>query len=150
MSTRNQLSLLAVIAAAAVVGACSDEGPEPLTAPTGLSTTSITQTDVALGWNAVTGATGYSIERAAVGGTFAQVGASASTSYTDTGLQKETVYTYRVKATRDTETSPASDPLVVTTQGDVPLNAPTNVQAEELGETSVHVTWTAAANAEGV
>lgn len=151
MSTRNRWALLTAIAGVIAMGACSnnDNGPDALTAPTGLSTTAIGQNEVSLSWNAVTGATGYQIERSGVGGSFSQVGTATTTSYTDTGLQQETVYTYRVKATRNSETSAASDPLTVETQGEVALDPPTNVQAEELGETLVHITWTAAANATG-
>ncbi|MBF8189547.1 cellulose binding domain-containing protein [Nonomuraea sp. K274] len=75
-----------------------------------------------MGWTAATddnGVTGYDILRApgASGGTFTQVGTSATTSYGDTGLTPSTTYRYQVRA-RDAagNTSAVSNTAQVTTQ----------------------------------
>ncbi|MFG1617412.1 PHB depolymerase family esterase [Nonomuraea wenchangensis] len=95
----------------------------PPTAPAGLTASGTTTTGTSLTWTASTddtGVTGYEILRApgATGGTFAQVGTSATTSYTDTGLSASTTYRYQVRA-RDAagNVSPVSGTVQITTQG---------------------------------
>jgi chitodextrinase len=53
-----------------------------------------------------------------MGGTFTQVGTSATTSFTDTGLTANTTYRYQVRA-RDAadNVSPVSNTVQITTQG---------------------------------
>ncbi|MEV6037891.1 fibronectin type III domain-containing protein [Nonomuraea sp. NPDC052116] len=94
----------------------------PPTAPAGLAASATTSTGTTLGWTASTddtGVAGYDILRApgASGGTFTQVGASATTSFSDTGLTPSTTYRYQVRA-RDAagNTSPVSNTAQVTTQ----------------------------------
>ncbi len=68
----------------------------PPSAPTSLAASGTTSTSTVLGWTASTdnvGVTGYRIYR---GGT--QVGTTAGTTYTDTGLTPSTAYSYTVKA----------------------------------------------------
>lgn len=65
-------------------------------APTGLTVTGKTSGSVSLSWSASTdntGVTAYDVYRAGV-----QVGSSATTSFTDTGLTASTAYSYTVKA----------------------------------------------------
>ncbi|MFB9472614.1 cellulose binding domain-containing protein [Nonomuraea salmonea] len=94
----------------------------PPTAPSGLAASGTTSTGTSLSWTAATddtGVSGYDVLRAtgASGGTFAQVGTSATTSYADTGLTPATTYRYQVRA-RDAagNTSPVSGTVQVTTQ----------------------------------
>ncbi|MBI5734049.1 MAG: hypothetical protein HY973_03870, partial [Candidatus Kerfeldbacteria bacterium] len=66
------------------------------TVPTGLSATAVSSSGINLSWTASTdavGVTGYKIYR---GGT--QIGISATTSYSDTGLTASTLYSYTVAA----------------------------------------------------
>lgn len=84
------------------------------TAPTGLSSPSKTATSVSLSWNASTdnvGVAEYVIYRNGI-----QVGTSASTSFTNSGLTASTAYSYTVRA-RDAagNLSAASSTLSVTT-----------------------------------
>ncbi|MEV4101986.1 cellulose binding domain-containing protein [Nonomuraea sp. NPDC049649] len=95
----------------------------PPTAPSGLTASGTTADGTNLSWAASTddvGVAGYDILRApgATGGTFAQVGTSATTSYSDTGLTPSTTYRYQVRA-RDAagNLSPVSDTVQVTTSG---------------------------------
>ena len=88
----------------------------PPSVPTNLSVTGTTTSTVSLSWNPSTAGTyaiaGYKIYR---GGT--QVGTSAGTNYTDTGLTASTTYTYTVAA-YDTNgnTSAQSGSVNATTQ----------------------------------
>jgi hypothetical protein len=68
------------------------------------SPNAVTSTQINLSWaasNDNVGVTGYLVERCQGVGcsNFAQIGTSATTSYSDTGLTPSTVYNYRVRAT---------------------------------------------------
>ena len=66
--------------------------------PTGLTATP-GNGQVALAWNASSGATSYNVKRATVsGGPYTVVASPTSTSYTDTGLTNGTTYYYVVSA----------------------------------------------------
>jgi len=74
------------------------------TAPTGLTATPTSSTQITLTWTASTdnvGVTAYLIERCQGSGctTFGQIGTSAGTTFSDTGLTTSTSYSYRVRAT---------------------------------------------------
>ncbi len=98
------------------------------TAPTGLKTTTVSGTSVALSWTASTdnvGVTGYKIFR---NGT--QVATSATTSYTNTGLTYGTTYSYTVAAYDAAgNTSAQTAALSVTTRktGDIDGNGAVNI-----------------------
>jgi poly(hydroxyalkanoate) depolymerase family esterase len=64
-------------------------------APTGLAVTGTTDTAASLTWNAVTGATGYTVYR---NGTQITTSAVTGTTYTDSGLSAGTTYAYTVAA----------------------------------------------------
>jgi fibronectin type 3 domain-containing protein len=77
---------------------------QPPTAPSGLTATAASVSQINLSWTASTdnvGVTGYMLERCQGTGctTFAQIAAPASAAYLDTGLTANTSYSYRVKAT---------------------------------------------------
>jgi hypothetical protein len=101
------------------LGACSDDstGPdEAPAAPTNVQAVAASASSVNVTWTAVTGATGYIVERApGVGGAFAQVGTPADASLADGGLEAATVYRYRVYASNSAGTSAASAEVAVTT-----------------------------------
>ena len=76
--------------------------------PTGLSAT-VGDAQVALGWTAVSGATGYKVYR---GGTL--VGSPTAASYTDTGLSNGTSYSYTVSAVNSAGESAVSSAVSAT------------------------------------
>jgi chitinase len=69
--------------------------PVGFSAPTGLVATPVSSTQINLTWNAVTGATGYDVERNSV-----IVASPTTNSYNDTGLSPSTTYSYRVRGTQ--------------------------------------------------
>jgi hypothetical protein len=87
-------------------------------APTGLTASAVSSSQINLSWSASSGATSYSVERSSSsGGTYTQiVSGVTSTSYNNTGLSASTAYYYRVKATNTAGTSSASAVANATTQ----------------------------------
>jgi chitodextrinase len=79
----------------------------------------------------------------------------SSTAYTDTGLTPDTEYTYTVRA-RDTggQTGPLSPATRIRTATDGgtdrPPSAPGTPGADDIGETSIKLSWTAATDDRGV
>ncbi|MCZ8518541.1 MULTISPECIES: cellulase family glycosylhydrolase [Paenibacillus] len=67
---------------------------------------------VALSWNAVTGASGYTVKRATVsGGPYSAVGTVTGTGYIDTGLANAATYYYVVSASNTAGSGPDSAPV---------------------------------------
>lgn len=75
----------------------------PPTAPTSLTATAASATQINLSWTASTdnvGVTGYKVERCsgAACSNFAQIATPTTTTFNDTGLNASTSYSYRVRA----------------------------------------------------
>ena len=103
------------------------------TAPTGLSATAFSSTEINLSWtDASSDETGFKIERApdvsGSPGTFAQIyiQEANATTYRDTGLTANTKYWYRVRATNacGDSTYSNSEPATTTGGNPTPLSAP--------------------------
>ena len=130
----------------------------PPTAPTSLTATAVSSTQVNLSWTASTdnvGVTGYKVERCQGAGctTFAQIATPTATSYNDTGLTSNTSYSYRVRAsdaagnlsgysTVASATTPVPD-----TQ---PPTVPTGLSATSISSSQINLSWTASTDNVGV
>lgn len=87
-----------------------------LSAPTGLTATVASSTQINLAWSAVAGATGYVLERSANGTSgWAQIATPSGTSFNNSGLMASTVYYYRVRATNSVNASANSATATATT-----------------------------------
>ncbi|WP_299532787.1 chitinase [uncultured Streptomyces sp.] len=75
-------------------GGGTDPAPTIPAAPSGLAAGAVTSSSVALSWNAVSGATGYTVYRDGV-----KAATATGTSATVTGLAADTAYTFSVRAT---------------------------------------------------
>ncbi len=101
---------------------------------------------IGLNWAAATGATSYNIKRSTTSGSsYAQYGSSTSTSFTDNSASNGTNYYYVVTAVggggeSSTSTQASAKPLTTL------VAIPTALKANA-GDTSVALTWTAAAGA---
>ncbi|MFI8890892.1 chitinase [Streptomyces paradoxus] len=91
-------------------GGGTDPGPTVPAAPSGLRVSGTTSSSVSLTWNAVSGATGYTVHR---DGT--KVTAVSGTSATVTGLAASTSYSFQVTATNAAGESPKSAAVTGTT-----------------------------------
>jgi chitodextrinase len=119
----------------------------PPTAPSNLTATTGSQ-QVSLSWDASTdnvSVAGYYIYRSG-----AQVGQTAGTSYTDTGLTDGTSYSYYVEAYDEAgNVSVASNTVSATPADTTPPTAPTNLVATA-GNTQVSLSWFASTDNVGV
>ena len=120
--------------------------------PTGLATSAVDQTSATLSWTASTdnvGVTGYRLFR---GGS--QVGTSATTSYSYTGLTCATTYTLGVAAVDAAgNVSGTATKSVTTTACPADTTAPstpTGLATSAIGQTSATLSWTASTDNVGV
>ena len=114
LSTATALALLGA-------AACSDDdggsGPTGLAAPAGVTATQISSTSVRVSWNAVSGASGYLVQRAAEPNltTFAQIGGVLSGTSLDDNVTEGVAYSYRVASVSASDTSDFSATVDFTT-----------------------------------
>ncbi len=131
----------------------------PPTAPSNLTATASSATQVNLAWTASTdnvGVTGYIVERCSGTGcaNFVQIATPTTTTFNDTGLTASTSYFYRVRATDAagnlsgySNTSSAATPAAPDT---TPPTAPTNLTATAASPTQINLAWTASTDNVGV
>jgi fibronectin type 3 domain-containing protein len=113
-------------------------------APTGVSATGVSTSQINLSWTATTGAAGYTVQRSTTsGGPYSTVGSPATASFSDTGLTVGTTYYYVVEAVNASGTSAASTQVSATT---VPA-APTGVSATAVSASQVNLSWSATTGA---
>ena len=114
-------------------------------APTGVNVTA-GNTQVALTWNASSGATSYNVKRSTTnGGPYTTISSPTSTSYTDTGLTNGTAYYYVITAVNSAGESGNSSQVSATPNVAVPA-APTGLVATP-GNAQVSLSWNASTGA---
>jgi hypothetical protein len=120
-------------------------------APSSLTATADSATQITLSWAAATctiGTVSYSVESCAGGGctNFAPIATTSATAYINTGLNQWTTYRYRVRATDGSGNfsaySAIASALTPFADSQAPT-APTNVAATAPSSTQISVTWTA-------
>jgi fibronectin type 3 domain-containing protein len=118
--------------------------PYPLPgAPTGLVVTPGNAQN-GLNWNAVSGATGYFVQRKLSGASYSFSTTVATNNYVDTGLTNGTQYIYRIAAITGAGTGSNSSEV----GGTPKLDAPTGISATP-GSAQVTISWNAVPNANG-
>jgi hypothetical protein len=129
------------------------------TVPSNLAATPAGSTQISLSWTAGTETggtiTSYLVERCAgvncanTPSTFAQVGSSATTTFSDTSLTPSTSYSYRVRATDAAGNfSQYSNVATAATPASSPT-APGNLTATAAGPAQVNLAWTASTETGG-
>ncbi len=107
------------------------EAAQGLAAPTGLNVVAKSSSSITLGWAAVSGATGYNVERN--GSVTVPQPAGTTTNVAHTGLSANTSYSFRVQAKNATNVGPWSSAFSATTDpvavsGDDPATTITSAQ----------------------
>ncbi len=135
------------------IGSGPPPDTQPPTAPTALSATATSPTQINLAWTAATDDVGvleYRIERCQGTGcsNLIQIATAAGTTFSDTGRSPSTSYSYRVRAEDTTNnlgpysgTTSATTPATPDTQ---PPTAPTALSATATSPTQINLAWTAA------
>jgi chitodextrinase len=131
----------------------------PPTAPTNLTASAASSTQINLSWTVSTdnvGVTGYKVERCqgASCSNFGQIAATSTTTFNDTGLTGPTSYSYRVRATDAAgNLSAFSTTMTATTAAPpdtTPPTAPTNLTASAASSTQINLSWTVSTDNVGV
>jgi fibronectin type 3 domain-containing protein/cytosine/adenosine deaminase-related metal-dependent hydrolase len=115
--------------------------------PTNFAATPASTTGINLSWDAVSGATNYKVYRSdSEGGSYTNIGDTASNSYSDTGLNNNTTYYYKITATNADIYSSDSSIANATT---ATLAIPTGFSATTASTTQINLTWDAISGATG-
>ncbi len=114
-------------------------------APSALSATAVSSTQINLSWtDNSTNETGFKIERSSDGGAnFTQIslGAANATSFSNTLLNANTLYIYRVRATSGSSDSVFTSPVSATTLPNAPV-PPDGLVATAISNSQIDLTWT--------
>jgi fibronectin type 3 domain-containing protein len=131
----------------------------PPSAPTGLTSSVMSSTQINLAWTASTdeaGVADYRVERCQGAGctAFAQIATPTSTTWNDTGLAAATTYSYRVRAADTTGNLSAYSSIVSASTkaaADLtPPTAPANLTSTAASMTQINLSWTASTDNAGV
>jgi fibronectin type 3 domain-containing protein len=126
------------------------------TAPGNLTATAAGANQINLSWTASTSANGianYVVQRCLGAGctNFAQIAASAGTTYTDMGLSPSTSYNYQVQAVDTVGNASAfSSAATAATQAPPPPTAPGNLTATAASASQINLSWTASTSGIGI
>jgi chitodextrinase len=131
---------------------------QPPTAPTNLTSSAISATQINLSWTASTdnvGVTGYLVERCQGAGctNFAQIGTTPATTFNDTTLTTGTAYSYRARAVDAAgNLSPYSNVASATTPASdtQPPTTPINLTATAVSGSQINLSWGASSDNVGV
>lgn len=127
--------------------------PVPPAAPSNLSATTISSNQINLSWtDNSNNENGFKVEQSTDGTNFTQIAmlASNTVSFSATGLNPSTTYTYRVVSFNDAGTSQFSNTASATTLAappDVPA-APSGLIATGVSRTQINLSWTDNSNNE--
>jgi fibronectin type 3 domain-containing protein len=138
------------------VSATTTSAPVP-TVPSGLAMSTATTTGISLTWTASTesggSVSGYKVYRSPTStGTYAQVGTSTSTSFTDSGLTASTTYYYEVSAYDPSGNASAnSSSFAAATAAANPTTptVPTGLAHGTVTTSTIPLTWTASTESGG-
>jgi len=123
----------------------SGTGGTTLSAPTGLTASTASTSQINLSWAASSGATSYNVLRSTTnGGPYTSIANGViTTSYANTGLSAGTTYCYVVQAANSTSTSANSNQASATTIA----AAPAGLTATAASASQVSLSWTASTGA---
>jgi chitodextrinase len=131
----------------------------PPTAPSNLTATAASSSQINLSWTASTdnvGVTGYRVERCQGAGcnNFAQIATPTTNAFNDTGLTASTSYSYRARATDAAGNLSAYSNTATTTTSaaadTTPPTAPSNLIATAASSSQINLSWTASTDNVGV
>ena len=127
--------------------------PVPPAAPTSLSATTISSSQINLSWtDNSNNENGFKVEQSTDGANFTQIAmlAGNTVSFSATGLSPSTTYTYRVMSFNDGGNSQFSNTASATTLAAPPAvpAAPSGLNATSISRTQINLSWTDNSNNE--
>jgi endoglucanase len=131
------------------VGSATTLAPPPPAAPSGLTASAVSPSQINLTWAASsTAGVTYSVYSGATAGTATTLIASgiAGTSFASTGLAANTTYFYSVTAVLSGTGSTASNAASATTLAPVPPAAPSGLTATAVSTSQINLSWTASSS----
>jgi hypothetical protein len=115
----------------------------PPPAPTGVSATAVSASQIDVSWSAAAGATSYTVLRSTIsGGPYTSVGTSATTSFSNTGLTCNTTYYYVVTASNGACSSGNSAQAQATTSACPVCNAISEVEPNNSAKSAQAISGT--------
>ncbi|AET70644.1 cell wall-binding protein [Desulfosporosinus orientis DSM 765] len=136
-----------------IVHATTEESDDNdnLSAPEDLSATAKSSGEIYLDWDSVDDATSYYIySSTSYSGSYNKIATTTSSSYTDTNLDEDTTYYYKVRAVNSTDTSGYSEIEYATTaesDDSDTLSAPTDLTASAESSSEIYLDWDSVSNA---
>ncbi|TWH59713.1 putative cell wall-binding protein [Desulfitobacterium sp. LBE] len=132
-----------------IVQAQGSSGGTQLTAPTNVSATGLSATQVYLNWDAVHNATFYNVYRStSLNGPDNLVASVNSPSHLDASLSSGITYFYKIQSGNAKGVGGFSTVVVVTTQQNTSnLGTPSNIKVTPLNSTQMNITWEPVPNA---
>jgi fibronectin type 3 domain-containing protein len=119
-----------------------------LSAPTDLTATAVSSSEIDLSWDEVNNATSYYVYRSTSStGTYSKIGTATDNSYDSTGLSASTKYYYKVKAVNSSYTSEYSSYAYATTKSSASVSAPTGLTAKAVSRSEIDLSWDEVDNA---
>ena len=130
----------------------ADPGVQKLPAPSNLRTTSVSQSQINLAWDAVTGAVKYNVYYAtSVSGQYSKITESLANAFSLSGLTENTNYYFKVSAIDVSNTEgDMSGPLTAKTSanpGVQKLPAPSNLRTTSVSHSQINLAWDAVTGA---
>jgi len=119
----------------------SNSTPQAPSAPTGLSTTVASASQINLSWSASSGAAGYIILRSGT-----PIATTGTTSYPDTGLSLNSTYCYSIVATNAVGNSPTNTTQCVLIRTPA---TPAMLTAIAVSTNQINLSWSVAVGANG-
>lgn len=138
-------------ARAALLNSLGAEYPSPACGiPSNINTVFVSENDALLSWDLVVGASAYPIRYRIAGDTNWNVLTSSLNAYILGGLNAGTTYEYQLMSNCTSGQSAWSNTQTFTTNIPAPVCAlPSNVQTNNITQTSVVISWDQAANSQG-
>jgi fibronectin type 3 domain-containing protein len=155
MKKMQKICLLRIVVCAVVFAACTlpvhtVNTPQKIVAPApvGIQAVAASSASIAVSWQPVAGAVNYAVYRAlAANGTFIRIGTTAQPPYSDTGLEQDVMYYYKVSTVMNNS---GEGPQSAAISAKItPLLPPALVTATPLSLTSISVSWEPVAEADG-
>ena len=123
LATAIGVVVMLTVLAATVWGPTPAQAQQPVNAPSNLTATVVSDTQIDLAWNGSLGASSYELQRKSGTGAFATIASPTMTSHMDTGLTASTTYTYQVRGVNPSGNTAWSSEAMATTmaEDDTPL-----------------------------